>query len=86
MGMHVREQRGPSGEIELSYQHESSASGAKANYTSAKLVVEEGSVVLITERHYDTAYDFSNVVDVTRRYIIAPNELIELIKKHGSKV
>jgi hypothetical protein len=86
MSWNVLNQRGPSGEIELSYKSEQTHNGAEDKTRSAKLIVADDSVVLVTEYHYDTGYDFSKTADTVNRYKISPEDLIDLVKKHGTRV
>lgn len=84
--MNERERRGPSGEIELSYVHQSSHNGAEDDYSSAKLVCDGDRVILVAEHSYDSAWKPSDDGHSKNQYAIPAKQLIELIKANGERL
>ena len=84
MIMHPRSSRGPSGKMELFYQHSESGSGHADDYETITLE-GDGKLVVLAINNVEqkvTGSDSSR----TRRYSIAPDVLIDLIKKHGKGI
>lgn len=82
--MHTRSTRGPSGEIELRFEHAESGGEHRDTYETITLKAAGEQLLLIEATRSTTVYNQS---ESTRedRYEIAPELLIELIKKHGKR-
>ncbi len=85
MMMHNKDHRAPSGKLELSYAHSESGNEHRDEYEMARLLVENGQIVLEESVRSTNVYDLS---DSTRkqRYAISVDSLIDLIKKNGDEV
>ncbi len=81
-----REQRGPSGTIELYYDWWESGSGHREITKEATLEIDKKGRVVLVVSNTDANFIKGGTDDSRGKWVIGVEELMQLIKEHGQQV